>query len=216
MSDPERLLDSASPVEARLLSAALDEPPPPELLERTLDAVAAAGTAGAITAVGAAAKAGTAAGAHAASGGILGAAGIGALAGLLAVGAFEVAAITRAPRPAAVAVAPAPASTLAPRSAPEPAAERATGHEPPSPPELPASTRIEIEPTASARPTSLRAELELIDEARSALRAGDPARARAVLNRYAREIPRGQLAPEAAMLRAQVDAQLDEVRKTIP
>jgi uncharacterized protein HemY len=55
-----------------------------------------------------------------------------------------------------------------------------------------------------ARPVTLAAELELLDGARSAQRAGDRARARALLDRYAREIPRPQLAREAAMLRAEL------------
>jgi hypothetical protein len=45
-----------------------------------------------------------------------------------------------------------------------------------------------------------------VDEARSAPRGGDPDGTRTLLDRYAREIPRRQLAREAAFLRAKVDA----------
>ena len=48
MSDPQRLLDGTSdPVALRLLSGALHEPPPPDLLARTLHAVGAAAPVGA-------------------------------------------------------------------------------------------------------------------------------------------------------------------------
>jgi hypothetical protein len=212
MSDPERLLDQGSAVEKGLLSAALDEPPPADLLERTLEAVAAAGAAGAAASV--AAKAGAAAGAKATGGGILGAIGIGAIAGLLTVGAYEVASSPRAPRP--VAAAPAVVSVAAPPIASPPALPElpAPVAQQPAPAPEPAPT-ARVEAAGSARPSNLAAELALLDEARSALRAGDPARARRELDRYAREIPRGQLAREAAMLRAEVDAALD-AGKTIP
>ncbi len=54
---------------------------------------------------------------------------------------------------------------------------------------------------------TLAAELALLDEARSALREGDRAAARALLDRYAREIPRGQLGREAALLRDETEAE---------
>jgi hypothetical protein len=59
---------------------------------------------------------------------------------------------------------------------------------------------------SSAHPVTLADEIALLDDARSALDHGDPSRARAVLDRYARAIPRGQMAREAALLRAQADA----------
>ena len=71
---------------------------------------------------------------------------------------------------------------------------------------------MEAPPAASS---SLAAELALLDEARAALRAGDPARALSLLDRYGREIPRGQLTREAAMLRAEARAAVDAGR-TIP
>ncbi len=58
---------------------------------------------------------------------------------------------------------------------------------------------------ASARSGALAAELALLDGARRALEAGDPAGARALLDRYAHEIPERQLAHEADRLRAEAD-----------
>jgi hypothetical protein len=208
MSDPRRLLDQASDAEARLLSSALDEPPPPHLLDRTLDAVTAATAAGAVTVTAAAAAkagagAGVVAGGGAAGGGILAAIGIGALAGLLAVGAYQVATSPGE----AVAPAPPPPALVRAADPPAPRPERAA--EPP----LPAPT-ASAAPSASAAPaasgvSALATELGLLDEARAALAAGDAARARALLDRHAREIPRPQLTREAALLRAEARAAAD-------
>jgi hypothetical protein len=185
MTDPQRLLDRGTTLEARLLASAVDEPPPPDLLGRTLTLVAAPPLLPSPSV-------GAAAGGAAKSGGLLGAIGIGAALGLFVVGAFELTSL-RAPPPAPshtpqrVAPPPAPTATLAP-------------------PIVTAAPALA--PTASApRTLTLAAELALLDEARSALREGDRAGARAALDRYAREIPRGQLGREAALLRAKVDAE---------
>lgn len=219
MSDPERLLDGANEASQRLLRAGLDEPPPAELLERTLEAVAVATAGAGAAAVTAAAttKAGAVVGASTASGSLLGAIGIGALAGLLTVGAYEVAASRSAPplrrdTPALLSAPMPAASTAAPAPIPAPSARAAREADPPA-----ASARA-IDPE-SGRASTLATELSLLDEARAALRAGDRARARAVLDRYAREIPRGQLGREAAMLRAEVDqagASAPDAGATIP
>jgi len=215
MSDPERLLDKATGVEARLLSAGLDEPMPAGLAERTLGAVAAAGAAAVAT--GAAAKVGAGAAASAkvaGGGGLLGAIGIGALAGVLAVGGYQLATSGGStPSPSGIAS----VSAAIPRPA-VPAQQPAGRSEPPAPAPVPTASAA-ASPASSARPSTLAAELALLDEARRALRAGDPARARRELDRYAREIPRGQLGREAAMLRAEVDAAAAgalDAGKTIP
>jgi hypothetical protein len=211
MSDPDRLIAASDTPEARLLASALDEPPPADLMARTLAALDAAGAA---AAVGAAGGAGGAVAAKAAGGGVLGAAAIGAIAGVIAVAGYSL--VTRAPEPAPVApavvaaaapasAAPAPAASAAPTPqipAPTPRADPERGA--PAPP-APASSPV-APPSATARPDTLAAEIELIDEARRALDGGDAARARALLDRYAREIPHGQLAREAASLRALADA----------
>ena len=192
MSDPERLLDQGSSPEARLLASAVDEPPPPDLLGRTLDRIAMAAPPAAVV--------GAVAGTAARSGGLLVAAGIGAALGLLVVGGLELASRRAAPPEAR----PLTMSTMAPIvHAPPPAS-------PPTPLSPSARTTSETVPAPSApRPLTLAAELSLLDEARTALRAGDPVGARAWLDRYAREIPRGQLAREAALLRAEVEATID-------
>jgi hypothetical protein len=185
MSDPERLLDHGSKLEARLLASAVDEPPPPELLSRTLGLVTMAPPPAAAT--------GAAAGGAAKGGGLLGAIAIGAALGLLVVGGFELAQRSAAPHE----VRPAVAAPIAP----PPVAV------PPDPP--PITTTKAVAPIAAPsapRSLTLAAELALLDEARSALRAGDRAGARALLDRYAREIPRGQLGREAALLREETEA----------
>jgi hypothetical protein len=88
---------------------------------------------------------------------------------------------------------------------------------PPAPSEAPAAS-ARVAPSATARSTarsSLSTEIELIDEARRALQEGNPTRARSLLDRYAREAPHGELARDAAKLRADVDAAMDGGR-TIP
>jgi hypothetical protein len=192
MSDPERLLDRGSAAEARLLASALDEPPPPDLLGRTLDLVAKAAPA--------TVAAGAAAGGSAKAGGLLGAIGIGATLGLLVVSAFELASFRAEPHP--------PQPVHAPTFAPSPIAP---------PPAVPSITTAKAAATSSAaapapsapRPLTLAAELALLDEARSALREGDRATARALLDRYARDIPRGQLGREAALLRDKIEAEAE-------
>ncbi len=102
MRDPERLLDHGSKLEARLLASAVDEPPPPDLLGRTLDVLAKApplpGGSGGGTGGGTGTGAGAAAGGSAKAGGILGAAGIGAALGFLVVGGLELASLRAEPR----------------------------------------------------------------------------------------------------------------------
>ncbi len=198
MKDPQRLVDRAGSVEARLL-AALDEPPPPDLLARTLASVTAASAASAALAPGTA----KVAAAKVAGGGILSAIGIGALAGVVTVGAFHQLTSTRgldvAARPLlappAVTASTAPAVTSSPVVAPPPSAAAPRGSaRPPAP-----SASPEVRPRAT-----LATEIALLDEARRALDGGDPARAKALMDRYARETPHGQLAREAALLRAEV------------
>jgi hypothetical protein len=198
MSDPQRLLEQGTDLEARLLSAALDEPPPADLLARTLQTVGAAAP-GAAVASGAAAKAGAAA---AAKGGLWGAIAAGAIAGVLAVGGFALA--TRSePRPTrAVPAVTAAVEKVAPPTIEAPAPPAA---EPaPVPSAAPAASASAV--ASAARPVALMAEVALLDEARGALNRGEIAAARALLDRYAKEHPRGQMAREAAQIRADVEA----------
>jgi len=55
--------------------------------------------------------------------------------------------------------------------------------------------------SAPAPSSSLPAELSTLDQARTALRSGDPARALSILDGYASRFPHGSMAPEATMLR---------------
>jgi len=206
MSDPDPILAKARPLEALLLDSARDDAPPPELLGRTLARVGVASAAA--VAASAAATTASAAAPVAASGGLLGAIGIGALVGLLTVGFVDqVIAPAAPPQRASVVVAPAappPLSSIAEAAsaaAPRPALTSAAGSpEPPSPPRAPSAAAPSA---ARGGAATLPAELVLLDEARSALAAGDRARGLAALDRYAREFPAGQLANEAGVLRAE-------------
>jgi hypothetical protein len=207
MRDPRRLLDDPESAEARLLSSAFDEPPPRDLLARTLEAAGAAATGTALAASGGAAKAGAAAAAKAAGSGILGAVGVGALAGLITVGAVELA-TNRVEPPVVRAVASAPAAPARALATPAASVAQTASATPSQEAHPPYVATAPLGPP----PSTLAAELSLLDEARAALREGQPARARAVLDRYEREIPRGQMAREAALLRAEVDAAREEKR----
>jgi len=224
MSDPDPILAKARPLEALLLDSARDDAPPPELLGRTLvrmgvaSAAAVATSAAATTASAAATTASvavtaaSAAAPVAAGGGLLGAIGIGALIGLLTVGFVDqviapTAPPERAPVAAAAPAAPRPVLTVvevAPAPAPPPALTPATDSpQASSPPRAPSAAAASAARTGAA---TLPAEIALLDAARSALAAGDRARALAALDRHAREFPAGQLANEAAVLRAEASA----------
>ena len=209
MNDPKRLVDRAGSLDARLLSA-LDEPAPPELLARTLASLSVASVAPAALAPSGA----KVVAAKVAGGGILSAIGIGALAGVVTVGALSL----RAPQSGALAhqatstrnVDGAAGPLLAPpavMASSAPAVTSAPVVAPPSSAEAPAGSARAPAPSASPSmrsPATLATEIALLDEARRALDGGDPARAQALMDRYAREAPHGQLAREAALLRAEV------------
>ena len=82
---------------------------------------------------------------------------------------------------------------------------------PTSPPSTSQGTPLGAKP-AAATPTqsgghsddSLRAELGILDGARAALEARNPAEARHALDSYAQRFPQGHLKPEAAVLRLAV------------
>jgi TolA-binding protein len=87
---------------------------------------------------------------------------------------------------------PAPAATPAPRATSGPA------HDPAPAPDLaPSIARFEPPPAADA----LEREIELLDQARSAVRANRPDAALAKLDHFAREFPRGKLSSEAFVVR---------------
>jgi len=181
-----RLLDDGgTDFESSLLSALREEKPSPELVARMQQGLglssAATGTAAAASSVGWLKV---------------------ALVGLAAVGLAGVAitGLKSANAPAAVlpAVKPVPVKVEAPVT-PEPkpvsVSELAVAQA-----EEPAPSKPR--PVASVAP-DLREEIRLLDQARSAVRAGDGSQALALLAKYARRYPRGQFRQEAQVLRVE-------------
>lgn len=95
---------------------------------------------------------------------------------------------------------------LASRPAPVQAASAPAVPATPAAPTAPASeARADLrEQPATVTDDSLSAELRLLDAARAALDASDPAAAEHALDGYARRFPHGRLVPEAAVLRLAV------------
>jgi hypothetical protein len=208
MNDPERLLERPGSLDARLLSA-IDEPAPSNLLARTLAGVGAAAVVPATLASSAASSGAKVVAAKVAMGGVFSAVATGVVAGAVMVGVVlsrgesGPRAVAR-PSPSSVVVPPPVVVTVTPLAM--------NGVSPSSTAEAPAPRSDE--PTArapapsSASPkvprASLATEIALLDEARKALDGGDAAGAKLVMDRYAREAPHGQLAREAALLRAEI------------
>jgi hypothetical protein len=197
MMDPERLKTSgATKLERRLLSAAGDELPSPELTARMRQAIG-------ITAVGTGAAGGSALAATSKTGGLAWIS-----AGLVTAAIVGGAAgIWSAYRPAATHAAPvAPAQCAAPLLAPaeiEAPAPAVTRHE---------RRRAHARLVAEAGRGDLRAEIALVDEARTALRERSPRRALALLRRYGVAYPEGTFGPEVEALKVEALDQSGEHR----
>jgi len=223
VTDPVRFSDEADPALALLLRAGQKELPPRGALEKTLSGL------GAATAV-----IGVSHGAAAATAGKLGLwtlakwAGAGILSGAITVGGVEliqqgiesrrravddssVTAATPAERAIEPRQSPASFSPVSPLAAPS---ARATAAMPESH-EVAAGKRDgrtavssirRSEPVASDVDRAIAVEIALIDEARRALRAGDPASALETLNRHRSEVERPRLEPEAQYLRMEAFA----------
>jgi hypothetical protein len=195
--DPERLKTSgATKLERRLLSAAGDELPSPELTARMRQAIG-------ITAVGTGAAGGSALAATTKTGGLAWIS-----AGLVTAAIVGGAAgIWSAYRPAATHAAPtAPAQCAAPLRAPAEIAAPApavTRHE---------RRRAHAPLVAEAERGDLRAEIALVDEARTALRERSPRRALALLRRHAVAYPEGTFGPEVEALKVEALDQSGEHR----
>ncbi|HLK91643.1 MAG TPA: hypothetical protein VKZ18_17255 [Polyangia bacterium] len=195
----------ATDLERRLLEASARERPPVELTERmqkalgiSLAAGAAATAAGAAKAQAAAAGAATPAVAWPAiSIGVLALAVTGAVVGVRSTAGHHAAA-----RPAqAIAISSPPSPLIAP---PAPAT-------PPAPAEVEhraAAAPAHHHRAPAATPADLRAEIALVDAARSAVAGGASERALALLGRYDTTYPRGTFRPEAAALRIEALAHL--------
>jgi hypothetical protein len=68
-------------------------------------------------------------------------------------------------------------------------------------PPAPAHAPIVVVDADEVATSTVPAELIMLEQARGALRDGDPARCLSTLERYAERFPRGSMAPEATMLR---------------
>jgi hypothetical protein len=188
----KRLLDdTGTDFEHSLLSALRDEKPSPELVARMQQGLglrtAAAGSAATASSVGWIKV---------------------SLVGLATLGLAGVAyvALRSSPSPTVgpPSVRPAPAKvetlvTLAPK--PVAVAELAVA---PAENRAPAEDRMpaRVRPAGSVAP-DLREEIRLLDQARSAVRAGEGSQALALLTRYSRRYPRGQFRQEAQVLRVE-------------
>jgi hypothetical protein len=193
----------ATDLERRLLEASARERPSVELTERmqkalgiSLAAGAAATAAGAAKAQAATAGAATPAVAWPAiSIGVLALAVTGAVVGVRSTASHRAASQPAAALTAPPAAAPDISAPLAP-PAPAATVERrvaAPAHHHAAP---------------SATPADLRAEIALVDAARSAVAGGAGERALVLLGRYDRSYPRGTFRPEAAALRIEALARL--------
>jgi Outer membrane lipoprotein len=224
MNDPERLSTASDNEVERLLLGASRVRAPPGSKERAMLAVSGALGASGAAAGGAAAGKGTAVGIAKAGSfaslkwvGILGLTGIGTMAG--AVVLHEV---RESPPPTAVEMGPMSAPRTSPARGARSNASRTpeTGGEwtpvPVDPLTLApfASAEVVGAPSAPApvlavtiadagafAASTLPAELALLEQARSAVRGGDPARALSVLDRYAERFPQGSMMPEVTMIR---------------
>ena len=197
MSDPPRLIDdSPSEIESALLRAGREYRRPGSTHTKTLAALGLVGSSALF------AKSSAAASFWSLKSLLVGS----TLVGVVAAGVI----LATSPEPAPpapptdlhVTAAPAKAVTT-PRStrAAAPEAEVAPVGAQPAPAP---STRSA--PVATARAESITAELKAIDAARSALAAGDEARALTLLDDHARRFPRGRLQLEAEVLRIEAMA----------
>jgi hypothetical protein len=196
MMDPERLkTSSATKLERQLLSAAGDELPSPELTARMRQAIG-------ITAVGAGAGGSALAATTKTSGlawisaGLVTAAIVGGAAGIWS--SYRQAATHAAPAAPTQCAAPLPAP--AEIAAPTPAVTR---HD---------RRRAHAPALAEAGRGDLRAEIALVDQARTAVRERSPRRALALLRRYAEAYPEGTFGPEVEALEVEALDQSGEHR----
>jgi hypothetical protein len=205
----------ATDLERRLLDAGARELPSVELTQRMQRALGISLAAGAATAATAAtAKAATAAGAGSAapafawpaiSIGVLALAVSGAVVGVRSTVSHHAAARTATVLAVSSPVPVAPPVEAAP--GPEPFAASAVhraAHRVAAP--------IHHHAASAATQSELRAEIALVDAARSAVAAGANGRALALLDRYEASYPRGTFRPEVAALRIEV---LEHLGRTV-
>jgi hypothetical protein len=207
---PERMRDGgATDLERRLLRAAANEEPSPELRDRMAQAIGVSsgspgGPADGAGSGGAATKAGTGASATTGSSGLATWISAGLL-GLAVSGVIVGAHLWRtgdrheAPAPVHV-IAPPPAAAAAPaETVPRTAVESPTGSVAPTPPGRSAPP---------GRPGDLREQIALLDATRMAVSTGAGERALELLRQYKDRYPSGSFRPEAAALRVDALARL--------
>jgi hypothetical protein len=217
VSEPKRLLDEGSDLDRLLLSAGLDEAPPPRALERTLAAIGVGtavgvggGAAAGTSALGAEAAAGAGASAGVAGGGWLGAGAAKIVLGLAvagsAVGGGYFMAAHEAEERARVelqkgagddrlgSASPAGEGPVQLVVTPSGSSDRVAARPEPA-------GRADAPTTVPSGDSALRGEVELLDQARRALLAGDASACLARLAAYDKRFPQGQLKAEASELR---------------
>jgi hypothetical protein len=201
----------ATDLERRLLNAGARELPSVELTKRMQQALGISLGAGVATAA-TTAKAATVAGAGSSAPAFAWPAiSIGVLALAVTGGVVGVRSTVHhaANRPAVTLAArvPEPTPTLAPVEAPTAAAPVA-----PAVVETRATAPARHHAVVSATPSDLRAEIALVDAARSAVAASANERALALLDRYETSYPRGTFRPEVAALRIEA---LDHLGRSV-
>jgi hypothetical protein len=218
MSNLRQWLDDGAPPEVtRLLRAGLEENPQRERMQRTLLAVGVAGAAATAANLSSAATvaldAATAVGSHSAAASTLGVLAKWSMIGLLSVGATvaTVQVVRQQPphaTPAAVAVRAQLLAPLPTASAPSFLLNDRADNTPALPEPNAATVRAgrgagtTLPPAVTANADRTMAqEIELIDQARAALRSSNAAATLRLVNDYGRRFPAGRLAPEALYLR---------------
>jgi TolA-binding protein len=192
MNDPPRLIDdSPSEIESALLRAGREYRRPASTHTKTLGALGLIGSSALL------AKSSAAASLWSIKSLLAGGAVVGVVAASIA--------LVSAPAPAPLAApAAAPntedAAPLPPAVAPA-AADESEPEPEPEPVQPAAAPERRADPAPTPTPTSITAELNAIDAARSAVAAGDGARALELLDDHARRFPRGRLQLEAEVLR---------------
>jgi hypothetical protein len=203
MREPRRLLEQdATDAERVLLQSAHRDGPPAAAAQRMLLALEGlTATSGGPSASESGQALGGSTSAVAAQSMKLGALAKVGLAALLGAGALGGGALLHGltSKPAASVESPA-ASAPVPQAAPLAPAPR---------PSVPAAPEV-VPRQPTLADDALRSELRVLDTARVAVEARDPAAAQRALDGYARRFPRGHLKPEAAVLHLAVLVQQDE------
>jgi hypothetical protein len=211
MKEPHRLLEQgATEAERAVLGSACVDGPPDGAVERMMNALDSAAGNGAPGAQGPGHASGSslAKAPWAAQSFKLAAwAKIGLLA-LVGLGGLVVGVIVYGPAGSRDAEMPAPTESAI-KAPPAPTATPSTSQGTPLVAKPATATTGEMESTPRPQPggdydDSLRAELGILDGARAALEARNPAEARNALDSYAKRFPQGHLKPEAAVLRLAV------------